>query len=105
MPSTKTSLRTALLTGLTLAATMAASGIATAQVEDQPRATFEREGRTAIPSPYAASPESPEFRRELPRNELRQRPGGGWFAHGEADDPPGSAFQDYGEDQSLGEVR
>jgi hypothetical protein len=40
-----------------------------------------------------------------PRFERNQRPGGGWFAHGEADNPPGSAFQDYGEDQSMGMVR
>jgi hypothetical protein len=40
-----------------------------------------------------------------PRSERRQRPGGGWFAHGERDDPPGSAFQDYGIDQSMGMVR
>ena len=40
-----------------------------------------------------------------PRFERNQRPGGGWFAHGERDDPPGAAFQDYGEDQSMGMVR
>jgi hypothetical protein len=40
-----------------------------------------------------------------PRFERNQRAGGGWFAHGEADDPPGAAFQDYGYDQSLGMVR
>ena len=41
----------------------------------------------------------------LPRYERRQRRGGGWFAHGERDNPPGAAFEDYGEDQSLGLVR
>ena len=40
-----------------------------------------------------------------PRFERNQRNGGGWFAHGEVDDPPGSSFQDYGFDQSLGMVR
>jgi hypothetical protein len=40
-----------------------------------------------------------------PRFERNQRPGGGWFAHGAPDDPPGSAFQSYGEDQSMGMVR
>ena len=28
-----------------------------------------------------------------------------WFAHGAIDDPPGSAFQSYGNDQSMGMVR
>jgi hypothetical protein len=40
-----------------------------------------------------------------PRFEQNERPGGGWFAHGAVDDPPGSAFQSYGEDQSMGMVR
>jgi hypothetical protein len=40
-----------------------------------------------------------------PRFERNQRPGGGWFAHGAPDNPPGSAFQSYGEDQSMGMVR
>jgi hypothetical protein len=28
-----------------------------------------------------------------------------WFAHGAIDDPPGSAFQTFGNDQSMGMVR
>jgi hypothetical protein len=28
-----------------------------------------------------------------------------WFAHGAIDDPPGSAFQTFGNDQSMGKVR
>ena len=28
-----------------------------------------------------------------------------WFAHGAIDDPPGSAFQSFGNDQSIGKVR
>jgi hypothetical protein len=40
-----------------------------------------------------------------PRFEQRQRSGGGWFAHGAPDDPPGSAFQTFGEDQSMGLAR
>ena len=40
-----------------------------------------------------------------PRFEENERPGGGWFAHGAVDDPPGSAFQSYGEDQAMGMVR
>jgi hypothetical protein len=35
---------------------------------------------------------------------VEQRPGA-WFAHGAPDDPPGSAFQTYGVDQSMGYVR
>ena len=38
----------------------------------------------------------------VPRSE--QRPGA-WFAHGAPDDPPGSAFQTFGVDQSMGLVR
>lgn len=38
----------------------------------------------------------------VPRSEQRH---GGWFAHGTPDDPPGSAFQTYGVDQSMGYVR
>ena len=30
---------------------------------------------------------------------------GGYFAHGAPDDPPGSAFQSFGNDQSMGMVR
>jgi len=41
----------------------------------------------------------------LPRSELRQRSGGGYFAHGAPDDPPGSAFQSFGNDRSMGMVR
>ena len=40
----------------------------------------------------------------LPRSE-RQRSGGGYFAHGAPDDPPGSAFQSFGNDQEMGKVR
>ena len=40
----------------------------------------------------------------LPRSE-RQQSGGGYFAHGAPDDPPGSAFQSFGNDQSMGMVR
>jgi hypothetical protein len=40
----------------------------------------------------------------LPRAE-HQRPGGGYFAHGAPDDPPGSAFQSFGNDQAMGMVR
>jgi hypothetical protein len=38
----------------------------------------------------------------VPRSERRP---GAWFAHGAPDDPPGSAFQSYGKDQSIGFVR
>jgi hypothetical protein len=41
----------------------------------------------------------------LPRSEMRQRSGGGYFAHGAPDDPPGSAFQSFGNDRSMGMVR
>jgi hypothetical protein len=34
-----------------------------------------------------------------------QRAGGGYFAHGAPDDPPGSAFQSFGNAQSMGMVR
>jgi hypothetical protein len=37
-----------------------------------------------------------------PRFGRNQRPGGGWFAHGAPDDPPGPAFQTFGIDQSMG---
>jgi hypothetical protein len=30
---------------------------------------------------------------------------GGYFAHGAPDDPPGSAFQSFGNDQDMGKVR
>jgi hypothetical protein len=40
-----------------------------------------------------------------PRSVRRQRSGGGYFAHGAPDDPPGSAFQTFGNDQSMGMVR
>jgi hypothetical protein len=41
----------------------------------------------------------------LPRAVARQRTGGGYFAHGAPDDPPGSAFQTFGNDESMGLVR
>jgi hypothetical protein len=41
----------------------------------------------------------------LPRSVRRQRSGGGYFAHGAPDDPPGSAFQTFGNDRSMGMVR
>jgi hypothetical protein len=41
----------------------------------------------------------------LPRSERRQRRGGGYFAHGARDNPPGSAFQSFGNDQEMGLVR
>jgi hypothetical protein len=41
----------------------------------------------------------------LPRAEARQPSGGGYFAHGAPDDPPGSAFQTFGNDRSMGGVR
>jgi hypothetical protein len=41
-----------------------------------------------------------------PRAEQRQwNGGGGYFAHGAPDDPPGSAFQTFGNDRSMGGVR
>jgi hypothetical protein len=32
----------------------------------------------------------------------RKRNGGGYFAHGAPDDPPGSAYQSFGNNQSIG---
>jgi hypothetical protein len=43
--------------------------------------------------------------RGVPRSVWRQRSGGGYFAHGAPDDPPGSAFQTFGNDRSMGMVR
>jgi hypothetical protein len=40
----------------------------------------------------------------VPRAE-RQLSGGRYFAHGAPDDPPGSAFQSFGNDQAMGKVR
>jgi hypothetical protein len=37
--------------------------------------------------------------------EARQPGGGRYFAHGAVDDPPGSAYQTFGSDQSNGLVR
>jgi hypothetical protein len=34
-----------------------------------------------------------------------QRRGGGYFAHGAPDDPPGSAFQSFGNARNMGMVR
>ena len=39
------------------------------------------------------------------RADARQRRGGGYFAHGARDNPPGSAFQSFGNAQSIGRVR
>jgi hypothetical protein len=39
------------------------------------------------------------------RADARQRRGGGYFAHGAPDDPPGSAFQTFANDQEMGLVR
>jgi hypothetical protein len=36
---------------------------------------------------------------------VRQRRGGGYFAHGAPDDPPGSAFQSFGNARNMGMVR
>jgi hypothetical protein len=41
----------------------------------------------------------------LPRSEQRQWNGGGYFAHGAPDDPPGSAFQTFENDRSMGGVQ
>jgi hypothetical protein len=46
-----------------------------------------------------------DARAAAPRFGRNHRPSGGWFAHGERDDPPGAAFQDFGNDQSMGLVR
>jgi len=40
----------------------------------------------------------------VPRAERRQQSGGRYFAHGAPDDPPGSAFQSFGNDQAMGKV-
>ena len=39
------------------------------------------------------------------RADARQRRGGGYFAHGAPDNPPGSAFQSFANDQEMGLVR
>jgi hypothetical protein len=44
-------------------------------------------------------------RYDLPRSVRRQGPTAGYFAHGAVDDPPGSAFQSWGNDTEMGLVR
>jgi hypothetical protein len=39
------------------------------------------------------------------RSEQRPRNTGRYFAHGAPDDPPGSAFQSFGNDRAMGMVR
>jgi hypothetical protein len=39
------------------------------------------------------------------RADARQRRGGGYFAHGAPDDPPGSAYQSFANDDEMGLVR
>jgi hypothetical protein len=86
----------------TIATLMAAAGVATVLVTGaatSPAAAKHAHHARTNHAAYHARAQA------LPRYERRQRRGGGWFAHGERDNPPGAAFEDYGEDQSLGMVR
>jgi len=51
-------------------------------------------------SPYTARSQA-----RSPAREQGPARTGGYFAHGAPDDPPGSAFQSFGNDQDMGKVR
>ncbi len=87
-----------------IATLLAAAGVATVLIAGAVTPSLAATGRTHHVRTYDSGAYNARAS-ALPRYERRSRPGGGWFAHGAPDDPPGSAFQTFGIDQSMGMVR